>query len=93
MKKEKIRILSNGLLAVYCPGCQCYHGMNINKSKELCWVFNGDYDKPTFSPSILVTIQPDKICHSFIRNGNIQFLTDCAHNLAGQTLELGDEED
>lgn len=28
------------------------------------------------------------ICHSFIRNGQIQFLSDCTHELANQTVEL-----
>lgn len=30
------------------------------------------------------------ICHSFIRAGKIEFLNDCTHNLAGQTVELPD---
>lgn len=28
------------------------------------------------------------VCHSFVREGKIQFLTDCTHKLAGQTVEL-----
>lgn len=28
------------------------------------------------------------ICHSFVREGKIQFLNDCTHKLAGQTVEL-----
>lgn len=28
------------------------------------------------------------ICHSFIRDGNIQFLSDCTHHLAGKTVPL-----
>ena len=27
-------------------------------------------------------------CHSFVINGNIQFLTDCTHKLAGQTVRI-----
>lgn len=27
-------------------------------------------------------------CHSFIRDGRIQFLSDCTHALAGQTVDL-----
>lgn len=30
------------------------------------------------------------ICHSFIRDGKIEFLSDCTHKLAGQTVELLD---
>lgn len=30
------------------------------------------------------------VCHSFVRDGNIQFLDDCTHALAGQTVPLPD---
>lgn len=32
------------------------------------------------------------VCHSFVRNGRIQFLNDCTHALAGQTVVLTDVE-
>lgn len=32
-------------------------------------------------------------CHSFVTDGKIQFLSDCSHALAGQTVELPDIED
>ena len=99
---------------IFCPGCQCAHGVNDR------WSFNGDMDKPTFSPSILVTtghyISEHKgdcwcnfndeqlkkgekpsgfncgVCHSFVTDGKIQFLNDCTHSMAGQTLDLPDVE-
>lgn len=30
------------------------------------------------------------ICHSFVTDGRIQFLSDCTHALAGQTVDLPD---
>jgi hypothetical protein len=30
------------------------------------------------------------ICHSFVTDGRIQFLNDCTHSLAGQTVDLPD---
>ena len=30
------------------------------------------------------------ICHSFVTDGNIQFLPDCTHALAGQTVPIPD---
>ena len=33
------------------------------------------------------------VCHSFIRNGRIEFLSDCTHELAGQTVDLPDLDD
>ena len=29
-----------------------------------------------------------RICHSFVTDGRIQFLSDCSHALAGQTVDL-----
>jgi len=66
-----------------CPGCGCYHGFN-----ETIWQFNGDLVKPTLNPSLLVTMEEGKKCHSFIREGRIQFLDDCWHDLKGQIVDL-----
>lgn len=80
------------------------------------WQFNGDLERPTLAPSILLRRghycntpavpgdcacdfqerYPDEpplkwpcvICHSFVRDGRIQFLPDCTHALAGQTVDL-----
>jgi hypothetical protein len=32
------------------------------------------------------------VCHSFVTDGRIQFLSDCTHELAGQTVDLPDLE-
>lgn len=68
----------------YCPGCKMAH--TVNKG----WGYNGDEEKPTFSDhSIAVDFRPDgPFCHSYIRNGMIEFLGDSTHELAGQTVEL-----
>ena len=34
--------------AIECPGCGCSHIFDQQ------WTFNGDFEKPTFSPSMLV---------------------------------------
>lgn len=97
MKKGKFEILSYGKLAFYCNGCKQYHAINIDKNKSPNWDFNNNYDKPTFSPSILVEIghYPDlsDFCHSYVVNGKIQYLSDCTHEFAGKTLELEENED
>lgn len=31
-------------------------------------------------------------CHSFVRNGQIEFLSDCTHDLVGQTVQLQERE-
>ena len=67
------------------------------------WSFNGNYDLPTFKPSILVrghkALDPndlskgrrETVCHSFVTDGKIRFLNDCTHALAGQTVDLPEE--
>lgn len=84
-----------------CPGCD--HGHMPTPS----WAFNGDLERPTFSPSILVrgfdwptdeerarimageeVPRRPFVCHSFVRDGRIEFLGDCTHPLAGQTVDL-----
>lgn len=85
-----------------CPGGCGEHrvivrwGASAGKA-EPAWTFNGDLDRPTFHPSLLVRWQftnaehgfdESHVCHSFIRDGKILFLGDCTHKLAGQTVEL-----
>jgi len=78
----------------FCPGCKCVHGFNVTKREgEPLWSFNGDFDKPTFNPSLRVGCasgDPSSLCHSFVTDGNIKFLNDCTHELAGHTVELPD---
>ena len=52
------------------------------------WEFNGDYEKPTFTPSMLVTTPGKPRSHFFVTDGKIQYLSDCEHEYAGQILDL-----
>jgi len=57
------------------------------------WSWNGDAESPTLIPSILTqfTYGEEQIqhrCHSFVNDGTIQFLSDCSHELVGQTCNL-----
>lgn len=57
------------------------------------WTWNGDVDKPTLRPSILTRSDyGDKahVCHSFVKDGVVQFLGDCTHSLAGTNHDLLD---
>lgn len=67
------------------------------------WTWNMDVERPTLTPSILArgAFRSDvededndwdgaAICHSFVTDGRIQFLNDCTHALAGQTVDLPD---
>jgi len=81
---SKIHVQSNQNF-FFCPGCNCAHGFNNR------WTWNGDKDNPTISPSLLSWGETSK-CHSFIKNGKIQFLNDCSHSLKGTTIEVPDWE-
>lgn len=83
--------------AFLCPGCGFEHALHVSGGKEGSpkWSFNGDVDFPTFSPSVLVRWdfsdqRPDRVCHSFVRGGRIEFLGDCTHDMAGRTVDLPD---
>lgn len=58
------------------------------------WTWNGDTEKPTLRPSILNDFRkhdPDgMVNHIWITDGNVIFLDDCTHELAGQTLPMLD---
>jgi len=103
--RGKLRTLEGGRVAFMCPGCQELHQVIVDGEGRPRWGFNNDYDRPTFTPSILVRYpanpaateafkewRTERVCHSFVRDGRIQFLADCTHALAGQTVELPDME-
>jgi hypothetical protein len=76
----------------WCPGCDCIHAFAL-KEVGGHHSFNGDLNNPTVSPSLVQNFAPGTMCHSFIKNGMIQFLSDCTHALANKTVELPQIED
>lgn len=110
-----LREASDVRLLFWCPGCNMAHHIQHGEGPGPRWGWNGDINKPTFTPSILVTGRDltDKgkadfeawhtsgcpipatgfesapsVCHSFVTDGRIQFLGDCTHAMAGQTVDL-----
>lgn len=101
-----------GHVAFGCPGCRESHVVRIaeNGTGNPPWGYNGNPEKPTFTPSVLVTGLRCKTdedwrwtgeyhrdaagealparCHTFVTDGKIHFLSDCHHELAGQTVDL-----
>lgn len=94
MAKAQIYNSQDGLTQqvwIYCPGCKCNHGFTTKHPTFAPWSFNGDLEKPTFNPSMLCNADyPESRCHSFVRDGKIQFLNDCFHDLKNTTVELPD---
>ena len=81
---------------VFCPGCECGHLFHTEPwgrdgHPGPVWTFDGNTERPTFGPSMLVNPStPERRCHSYVRDGKIQFLNDCYHDLKGTTVELPD---
>lgn len=95
MAKIKLLQGTKGVYQFYCPGCKETHCVWTDKADGVePWGFNGNVDSPTFTPSVKVQSYVGKdisgICHSFIRNGRIEFLSDCTHDLAGKTIDMID---
>lgn len=120
-----LRNVAGGGLSFLCPGCasvpttgtgRCAHTVWVGEGPGERWGWNGDAERPVFTPSVLVThglwtppVTPENIeqwrierweqrkvqyvCHSFVgcngaQPGQIIFLGDCTHALAGQTVDL-----
>ncbi|MFW2829866.1 DUF6527 family protein [Sphingomonas sp. ID0503] len=92
---------AEGALAFRCPACNSWHVVSTSPQARQQWTWNGDVERPTISPSILVRCgsavdptfkrepgDPPDVCHSFVVNGQIQFCGDSTHELAGQTVDL-----
>lgn len=101
-RATRIRRTEGGGLAFWCPACD--HAHHVKVEGPGAWEFNNDLLRPTLSPSILVQGKywkgkgdadpldplnwPEVHCHSFLRNGNIEYCSDSKHALAGQTVPL-----
>lgn len=94
---NKLRSADGGLLIYWCQGCNSTHSIQHGGGSGPRWGWNGDAERPTFTPSVLVSYDgadagregaPPHVCHTFVTDGRVQFLGDCTHPLAGQTLDL-----
>jgi hypothetical protein len=68
----------------FMPSVLARSGHRVDGDMVNCWCkYNAQHpDEP--DPFICT------ICHSFVTDGRIQFLDDCTHALAGQTVDLPD---
>lgn len=87
-----------GLLRMHCRGCGFSHQVPVDTGGPGDWTWNASLEKPTLSPSLHVhpheTFDDDgnvvstPRCHSFVRDGSWEYLNDCEHYLAGQTVPI-----
>jgi hypothetical protein len=88
----------------WCQGCNVSHSLRTVGPAPR-WAWNGDMELPVFGPSILSRCDipdgkrepddPAAVCHSFVgcngaRPGEIIFLSDSTHGLAGSVQPLLD---
>jgi hypothetical protein len=72
----------------WCSGCDTNHRFVTKNPKGVSgptWSFNGNLERPTFTPSLLY---PSLKCHLYVTDGTIRYLDDCAHALRGKTVPL-----
>lgn len=91
-------------LTFVCPGCVAggpagysgVHNLPVNVKEDIgkpSWDFDGNLEAPTLSPSILTYGSENGVyprCHSFLKNGVFQFLSDSTHPLVGQNIPIPD---
>lgn len=80
-------------LGFICPGCaEWYSGLHLlpvnTTVMSPSWDWDGNLEAPTLSPSIMTDCGEGRICHSFLRNGVFEFLSDSTHSLAGQRVPM-----
>lgn len=97
------RYYPNEDFGYWCPGCGYGHEIAVSQPNHsnAKWTFDGNFSRPTFSPSLNLVVNPKghkhhqpalptSVCHCFIKDGQIQFLGDCTHALKGQTVPMPD---
>lgn len=76
----------------YCPGCEQDHMFVTKDEKPPVWAFNGNMVRPTFNPSLLLR-REGHTCHLFVRDGRIEYLPDCTHELKSKVVSMPDVEE
>ncbi len=85
---------SNGMagLTYWCPGCERPHSIRTSSGG---WHWDGNVDKPTFSPQIRFDYppagnQPGVRCCCYVTRGLITYLPESTHKLSGQSVWMPD---
>lgn len=94
-----------GHIAFHCPGCNEIHivdsrwtfNENVNTptiSPSLLVRYRHPKGHSNKNPAPLGYSGEyvEEVCHSFIKDGAIQFLPDCTHKMAGTTVDIPDFE-
>lgn len=89
MKLKVLKSKTGTFYTFWCEGCEQTHSFEVRFDGgsvfHATWEFNGDMEKPTFSPSLKYPR-----CHLFVRDGIIDYCNDCYHQYAGSEIPLKD---
>lgn len=78
-------------LEFYCPGCKTLHQIDLNvlpnykRQPNAGW--NGSFTAPSFTQNMQV-FKDKLVCAYSMAQGKLSFDLACAHDLAGQTVEM-----
>ncbi len=86
----------DGEPAHWCPACGELHVFRVYRvfPGDQRWTYNENPDSPTFSPAIKFQEpyerpgRPRQTCHYEIKDGIIEYGSDCTHILAGEKVPL-----
>lgn len=84
---KKIRNTSDGIVHA-CPACNEIH--HFTTSGSTAWMFDGNREAPTFSPSMKVSYHDGRVCHYILTAGIINYCGDSTHGMAGKSVPLPD---
>jgi len=96
----EVIIAKNKQIRFWCPGCEMYHIINdtwtwnqdkIRPTITPSILVRGVVPLTDLQVSLAIhgKFEPiSLICHSYITDGQIQFLNDSTHKLSGQTVPL-----
>lgn len=84
-----LRTVTGGF-ACYCPSCKELHIHPTAPPYKTNWSFNGDLEKPTFSPSFRHAINKEGAeCHYIVTDGQMYFCDDHTDpEFKGKTVPL-----
>ena len=54
------------------------------------WHWSGENEHLTITPSVRSAYVNNEVSHYFVRDGRIEYLPDCTHAMAGQTVAMTD---
>lgn len=103
---DKIGLGEDSYVLFFCLGCDEHHAFIYGKPEGWTWngstesptfspsILVGGVQwaegEPFYKPRHKGGSGDPIVCHSFITDGRIEYLSDCTHPLAGQTVDLPD---